>query len=501
MKKVVCSGRETAAGCDEMMSSSSNSSISWRGCGVFEATRPCWRQQVERLTTCGPGVVTYTANDLLKYRVPEAIAVLIARSSLPRPEAISRDVFLSISQEVHQRFWSGDVDSIECVYKKIIAQKMIESDAIILNAEGSLNRTLTETTMAVDSLVDLTTQFYGSVSNSLNLQPIFKPPKQCINVSSEPKLPVNDSAGSVNDIIVAPGNVSSKPLVDKGTTSNIVKIDSIKPTSSVPVIASANNVKSPLNHLQPKQQIPQRDQHRRHLGLQTDTKFATLPDISTIQADKGIKLGIVRVVKPSGCTVRNDIDIDNSREVHKLRHLDEAYFDQMTLLPAIPNETVAIYRLHIYFNVTNDNKDGNLKNGWASLKGRTFDDMQPILEIVQPLEKAQVVADTPMTSGDSGISSSDNSVISRIFCPFCASDITLHDMPAREHHVNNCGQNMALPTVAAKRGKENDRAMQQQVVPKKSKNMEEKNKSSCPICARLILSTLFQAHVNECLND
>jgi len=95
-----------------------------------------------------------------------------------------------------------------------------------------------------------------------------------------------------------------------------------------------------------------------------------------------------------------------------------------------------------------------------------------------------------------------SSVGPRVTCPFCSIDITLHDLPAREHHVNNCGQGVtsALPSGAAKRGKENERVTQQ-AVHKKSKAVVEANKSACPICARMVLTTLFEAHVNECLNN
>lgn len=467
-------------------------------CGFdgFISDRLNWRQQVDKLIHKDDRS-TFAADDLINQCVPRAIGALIERSYLPRPERIARDVFLSISRNAHQNFWSGDVDTIEYVYRKLMAEKMVESNSSVCCPGDSLKRTITETAMAVENLIDVTNQFYNSIQNQ---QTISYPTKNNLSLPSASKLPSNDSATTVNDINTVSVAVSSIPQVDYGNASNIGKNDSRKPISLAATTAALNGINDQVN-------LPQIDQE---VLRDAKANFTTLPNVSMIRSDTCTKLGKVRVIKLTGCTVRNDVDIDNSTEVHKLKHLDEAYFDQMTLLPAIPNETVAIYRLHIYFNVRDNDDNAILKSGWASLKGRTFDDMLPILEIVMPVEKVTEKAPlAPVTtiSSSSNVtsSSSSSSNISKpgIFCPFCSVDITLYDLPAREHHVNICGQSLisTLPTGTAKRGKENDRVAQQLSVAKKSKAVAESCKSACPICARMVLSTLFEAHVNECLNN
>lgn len=477
------------------------------GNDLFNGERLNWRQRVERLIY-EEDVVTLSVEEINR-RIPASITVFITRSYLPRPECIPKHVFNEISEDIYQKFWSGDVESIECVYKKLMAQKMVESRSNIIDSEGSLKWATIETAMVVENLIDLTSQFYTSINKDVQDQPPTSyPTSNSASVSITTLPPVDSLAAATSDVNIVPVTVSSEPQSEKDSLVNKGKIIAATQVLSAATSHSAIPILNQVSS--PRQTLQQSRQPSPYRPLSLKTTFRTLPDISAIRSDKCSKLGKVRVVKSSGCTVRSDVDIDNSMELHKLKHLDEAYYDQMTLLPEIPRETVAIYRLHIYFNVWDDASNSIVvKSGWASLQGRTLDDMLPILEIVSLVEKVpeKVPEKAPLAPVSVAPSTSNivrsSSVSPRVTCPFCSIDITLHDLPAREHHVNNCGQGVttALPSGAAKRGKENERVAQQQAAHKKSKAVVEANKSACPICARMVLTTLFEAHVNECLNN
>jgi hypothetical protein len=83
--------------------------------------------------------------------------------------------------------------------------------------------------------------------------------------------------------------------------------------------------------------------------------------------------------------------------VDRLEYGKEVPFDRIVTAGAIPGETVAVQRLHVLIGM----QGGKEVWGWASLHGRTTEDMNPILQILSypaPQPQACDVCDTDMST-------------------------------------------------------------------------------------------------------
>jgi hypothetical protein len=168
--------------------------------------------------------------------------------------------------------------------------------------------------------------------------------------------------------------------------------------------------------------------------------------------------------------------------IGRLKFEEVVQFDLIREVPGIPGETVATKRLRI-IRVLDELINAPVDVvGWASLTGRALDDQDPIMSILrmpdahnrstteEPIKNRvphentiyhqqsriiQKSVSQPTPGGSSnGIAvpvavqaprfpeasgSSTKNVHAEPFnCPICDMDISLFDIPARNHHINIC---------------------------------------------------------------
>jgi hypothetical protein len=164
------------------------------------------------------------------------------------------------------------------------------------------------------------------------------------------------------------------------------------------------------------------------------------PSVTKIStADPSVRIGKARVIRPDGATIRDGIDIDTSNIIYKLKQGDVVEYDtvEWTQLSADDDDIVSVQRLHVTAMQTSSSQGkSEYITGWASLTGRTIDDMCPIFEILMHSNNRPTVEVYDLTTADDEPKNIKPVLLPS--CPFCQLDLSIYSKLEVDQHMSAC---------------------------------------------------------------